>query len=70
MDDIRGRRPQRRGRVPWCGARGRPVRERGAGVAAEEKKKKKPAKIWAVLEAAGLPNWLRKCNAEFYNVKV
>lgn len=27
-------------------------------------------RIWAVLEGAGLPNWLRKCNVEFYNVRI
>jgi len=35
----------------------------------EERGKRSRRRIWAVLEGAGLSNRLRKCNAEFYNVR-
>lgn len=35
----------------------------------EERGRRGRRRIWAVLEGAGLSNRLRKCNAEFYNVR-
>lgn len=63
------------------GTRRRSTRGRRSGRLGEERRETKDERereekeevtqrIWAVLEGVGLPNWLRKCNVEFYNVRI
>lgn len=36
----------------------------------KERRRNLTKEIWAVLVGLGLSNWLRKCNAELYNVRI